>query len=343
MPLSSSLSPLNRDFRDYLLRRLETQGRRQRFRGESRDEFEVWQTQARETLARTLRMPDELDALELVREPVSTGAQPWDWGHMDDSVHVERLCYTTFPGVRASAFLLVPAGATANTPAMLCPPGHGRGMNQVLFEHGAYRHYPFELARRGFVAMVPEHLSFGERVPSHFGEHGYYTGVAQLLGFTMYGVYIRELMRAVDVLASLPETDATQIGCYGLSLGGSTTLLLSALDLRIRAVGISGFLTSFRSTFIDVGHCVCGNVQDLALEFEHIDIASLIAPRPLVVESGRGDTGFPVDAATATVAELKKRYALFDREDRLAHDVFDGGHEISGHMAYGWFDRWLKE
>ena len=344
MSLSTSVAPLNRDFRAFLLQRYEREGRRQRFTGESREAFEAWVPQAREALAKTLRMPaaEEMDTVELTREPVDPGTQPWAWGQFDGSFRMERLCYTSFPGVRVPAFLLIPSGATGRTPAILCPPGHGRGMNQVLFEKGAYQFYAFELARRGFVTLVPEHASFGERLPSHFGEHGYYTGVAQLMGYTMYGVYIRELMRALDVLTALPEVDSSRIGCYGLSLGGAMTLILSALDTRIHAVGISGFLTSFRSTFLDVGHCVCGNVQDLALEFEHVDIASLIAPRPMVVESGRGDTGFPVNAAVETVATLQSRYALYGQEDRLAHDVFDGGHEISGRVSYGWFDRWLK-
>jgi dienelactone hydrolase len=342
MDTPAPLTPLNRDFREYLLRRHASRGRQQRFRGTTRAEFEAWQPAAREALVRTLRMPEELDEPALTREPVDPGMQPWHWGQHDGSFRMERVCYPSFPGVRVPAYLLIPARLEGRAPGILCPPGHGRGMNQVVFENGIYKHYPCELARRGFVVLVPEHLGFGERMPTHFGEHGYYTGVAQLLGFTMYGVYIRELIRALDILTALDEVDASRIGCYGLSLGGVSTLLLSALDLRIKTVGISGFLTSFRSTFMDVAHCVCGNVQDLALQFEHIDLASLIAPRPLVVESGRGDTGFPVDAATATVHALRSRYALHGAEDRLAHDVFDGGHEISGRVAYGWFERWLK-
>ena len=338
----SHLTPIGRDFREYLLRRYETVGRRHRFQGTTREEFETWQPEARTVLAQTLRMPEELGDPELVREPLDISVQPWAGSRPDEAFRIERVCYQTLPGVRVPAFLLIPNGLTAPAPAVLCPPGHGRGMNQVVFEEGAYKHYPCELARRGFVTLVPEHQGFGERTPTFYGDHAYYTGVAQLLGFTMYGVYINELLRAVDILVSLEEVDAEHIGCYGLSLGGVTTLLLSALDLRIRAAAISGFFTSFRSTFMDVPHCVCGNVQDLALNFEHVDIGSLITPRPLVLENGRSDSGFPYGAAIDSVRELRERYALYDQEDRLAHDVFDGVHEISGRLAYDWFERWLK-
>lgn len=336
------LAPVDRDFRDYLFRRYEEQGRKYRCPEMTRQTFETWQPDARHRLAETLRMPDVMAEPDLIRASVDPNGQPWSTGQFDGSFRLERVQYQSMPGVRVPGYLLIPEGLTGPAPAMLCPPGHGKGMNQVVFEDGLYGHYACEMARRGFVVLVPEHISFGERKPIQFGEHGYYTGVAQLMGFTMYGVYIRELMRALDILTNLEEVDADRIGCYGLSLGGVTTLLLSALDLRIRAVGISGFLTSFKSTFMDVAHCVCGNVQDLALHFEHVDIAALIAPRPLVVESGRADTGFPVDAAVSTVKELSDYYALYDQTDRLVHDIFDGSHQISGRIAYDWFDTWLK-
>ena len=342
MPDQSHVTPLDRDFREYLFQRYQEHGRKYRCPDMTQQTFEDWQSQARLKLAETLRMPDVLGLPEFVREKIDPDNQPWSAGQCDGAFHLERVQYQSMPGVRVPGYLLVPEGLQEPAPAILCPPGHGKGMNQVVFEAGIYNHYACELARRGFVVLVPEHIGFGERKPSHFGEHGYYTGVAQLMGYTMYGVYIKELMRALDILTSLEEVDADRIGCYGLSLGGVTTLLISALDLRIRTVCISGFLTSFKSTFMDAAHCVCGNVQDLALNFEHVDIAALIAPRPLVVESGRADSGFPVDAARSTVQDLTAYYALYNQTDRLAHDIFDGSHEISGRIAYDWFDKWMK-
>ena len=343
MPNQTHLTPLDRDFRDPLFQRFEEKGRTYRCPEVSQEVFEDWQPKARMKLAETLRMPDELGEIELMREKIDPEIQPWSAGQFDGSFHLERVQYQSMPGVRVPGYLLIPKDLHGPAPAILCPPGHGKGMNQVVFEDGLYNHYACQLARRGFVVLVPEHIGFGERKPAHFGEHGYYTGVTQLMGYTMYGVYIKELMRALDVLTSLDEVDEGRIGSYGLSLGGVTTLLISALDLRIRTVGISGFLTSFKSTFLDMAHCVCGNVQDLALNFEHIDIAALIAPRPLVVESGQHDTGFPIDAALSTVHELTAYYALYDQTNRLSHDVFDGSHEISGRIAFDWFETWLKQ
>ena len=338
---------INRDFRKYLFRRYETLGRRQRFRGTTREAFEAWQSQARDVLAQTLRMPDELGTPELVREPLDPSSLPWE-GRRPEGFRIERVYYQSMPDVRVTAYLLIPESLSAPAPAVLCPPAHllsgqsTSGMNAAVFEKGIHKQYPCELARRGFVTLIPEHIGFGERHPPLFGEHGYYTGVAQLLGFTMYGVYVKELIRGLDVLTDLEEVDSTRIGCWGLSLGGITTMLISALDPRIRVVGISGFFTSFLSTYMHVAHCVCGNVQDLALQFEHIDICALSAPRPMLVESGRIDGSFPCESATKSMRELRQTYALCGQEDRLVHDIFDGEHEVSGRLAFDWFERWLK-
>jgi len=59
---------------------------------------------------------------------------------------------------------VVPARLSEPVPGVLCPPGHGGGMQQLLFEeNGIYKRYPLALARRGMVALVPEHIGFGER------------------------------------------------------------------------------------------------------------------------------------------------------------------------------------
>jgi len=69
-------------------------------------------------------------------------------------------------------------------------------------------------------------------------------------------------------------------------------------------------------------------------ELEHIDVAALVAPRPLLVESGTDDLIFPVAAAKATVAALRDVYDTPGAGADLEHDVFDGPHAWHGARAY---------
>jgi len=326
------------DFEKYLDRIYENHARQWAFRGKTAEAFRLWQRRTRRGLLRLLTMKNrERVPLRLCRKV------------QRDTEHYirEKVHYQTLPGVVVPAYLFIPKRVKLPVPAVLCPPGHGGGMNQVVDESpGIYKQYPLELVRRGMVALVPEHLGFGERAGEKGNDtrsnHAYLYLSLNLLGESQMGLMIWDLMRAVDVLQVLPEVRADRIGCYGLSLGGETTMLLSAVDTRIRAVCCSGFISSYKSSFLDQCHCGCGYSFALCRYLEHVDIASLIVPRPLAIESAVGDPIFPVATARKTYRQLRKLYALSGAQDRITQDVFEGGHEISGAIAYDWMERWLE-
>ncbi len=68
------------------------------------------------------------------------------------------------------------------------------------------------------------------------------------------------------------------------------------------------------------------------------DLAGLIAPRPLLVESGSYDLIFPRKAVEQSVARATAIYQVFG-EPALETDYFEGRHQISGRKAY----EFLKE
>jgi hypothetical protein len=75
---------------------------------------------------------------------------------------------------------------------------------------------------------------------------------------------------------------------------------------------------------------------------EHLVVAALAAPRPLLVESGTDDPIFPVDAARATVARLRDLYVVLGApSDALVHDVFDGDHRWHGTEVDSFLRRYL--
>ena len=71
------------------------------------------------------------------------------------------------------------------------------------------------------------------------------------------------------------------------------------------------------------------------------EVAALIAPRPLLIESGIRDGGFPIEAAHKAFATVKRAYEVAGVGERTDIDEFDGGHEFSGRKAFDWFARWL--
>ena len=108
---------------------------------------------------------------------------------------------------------------------------------------------------------------------------------------------------------------------------------------------VSGYLSSWAEAH-KMPWNMCGSqvLPGMLGRFEHVDIAALVAPRPLLVESGQDDPIFPVAAAEATIAELRRVYdhlGVPDSPGRLEHDVFDGGHQWHGERAYPFLERWL--
>lgn len=74
------------------------------------------------------------------------------------------------------------------------------------------------------------------------------------------------------------------------------------------------------------------------------DIAALIAPRPLLVETGtedplNGKSG--LDNVFPQIAQTRRAYRLLGAEDYLYHDVFEGGHQWHGAKAIPWMQRFL--
>jgi hypothetical protein len=63
------------------------------------------------------------------------------------------------------------------------------------------------------------------------------------------------------------------------------------------------------------------------------DLAGLIAPRPMLVESGSYDSIFPRKAVEQSVGRGRGVYKVFGGQT-IETDYFEGRHQISGEKAY---------
>ena len=99
----------------------------------------------------------------------------------------------------------------------------------------------------------------------------------------------------------------------GISGGGTVTVFATALDPRIRAALVSGYLNTFRDSIGSLAHCIDNYVPGILNWAEMHDLAGLIAPRPLFVESGEKDNIFPIRASIESFNEVRKIYGVFGR------------------------------
>ena len=307
------------------------------FDASSPEAFLAWQEAARLVLLRALgELPREKVGLRLTRKVVRETPRYVQ----------ERIEYTTRPGLRVPAYLFTPRDAEMPAPAMLCLHGHSTGgKDEVVDPQSPYRGFGRTFAERGCVVLCPDQIAFGERrladeeVAYPIMVHG-----LNMIGQSLLGWRSWDLVRALDLLEGLETVRRDRIGVMGLSLGGETTAFLAALQTRVRAACVCGFFSSNLNSFLRDTHCPCAHLYDLARQLEHIDVAAMIAPRPLFVDSGLNDPHFPTRDARALVRGLRPVYDLFGRPPSyLGIEVHGGGHEISGRKSIPWMIERLWE
>ena len=131
-----------------------------------------------------------------------------------------------------------------------------------------------------------------------------------LLGMNLTALNAWDDMRGIDYLASRPEVDSIRIGCIGLSFGGTRSTYLAAVDERVKAAAVVCYLTTFKQYALTQGN-FCGSqfVPGILKYAEVADLCGLVAPRPLLIEAGIQDGGFPIEATREAYAHLEHIYA----------------------------------
>jgi dienelactone hydrolase len=259
----------------------------------------------------------------------------------------ERLVFTSREGLDVLAYLLKPKNLPGPAPVMICVPGHGRGVDDLvgIDEQGKDRaqkagyqnDYAVTFAEQGIAALAIEPLAFGHRRDPINAARGMNqnscqpaAGAALLLGETMIGWRAWDVMRALDYVESRKDLDAKRTGCVGISGGGTCALFATALDERIKTAMVSGYLCTFRDCILSLAHCMDNYVPGILNWAEMSDIAGLIAPRPLFVESGEQDRIFPLAGFQQALAETQKVYRAFGFADMLQHEIHPHGHIFHG-------------
>lgn len=338
----------------YLLSRFDRIGRKLAFNAHTRVDWSAWRQEA----VRTLRQLTGYDTMTHV--PL----QPNVTERLDCGDHFrERVEIQTEPGITMPLFVLIPKKGTAPYSSVLALHGHqSRGKAVVVGDRSDPRvaasirqfnyDYGLQLVREGLMVFAPDARGFGERLEREMpsdslgGACEYIQKWALPLGQTLAGMWAWDNHRLLDYIQTRPECRRDQIGCAGLSGGGMQTLYASALDERITCAVISGYFVGFKGGLLEVETLFCADnvVPQLYAYMDMGDIAAMIAPRPLLIESGRSDQLYGAGGIQNVIPQMqtvRNAYRLLGAEDKIQHDIFDGGHSWHGVRANPWLKNWL--
>lgn len=347
--------------------RLKREGRSAAFKGTTPEDFEAWQIATRvrlfDLLGLSIMDRVSIEARELDRVKIAGGIV-----RTHAMLQVERDVWMPF-------YLLEPQSpkldARGRKCCYICPHGHqGAGAASVAGVTGvpavddAVRKFNYDyglrLARMGYVTVCPDARGWGYRRDwkgQGDDENSFLRGtclnqarMAEPLGLTVAGLNAWDNMRLIDYLEARGDIAMDDLGCFGFSGGGYMTLYLAALDPRVCKAFVSGYLYGVDDSLLHLnGNCSCNYTPGLWRLLDMGDIASLIAPRPLLVQSCEedhlnGSRGLKnVDEQLEIVRDA---YKLLGRRDGLRHEVCPGEHHLGvTHLAEDieWLDSHVAE
>lgn len=292
-------------------------------------------------------------------EPVALNPEI-EYSVTDGDLIRERIVLDTEEGMSMPCLLVKPKCMPSDRQqaAILCSHGHGRfGKDTVAGIRSSVDHvaditqmnynYAEQMARAGYLTLVPDLRVFGERRDGENPFPGRDPCNVNYVKGTLMGIYpltlnVWDMMRCVDYLETRPEINPKRIGMMGLSQGGTMTTFTAALEPRIKAADIIGYVNPWSRFGISRAN-FCGSqvVPQVYRYFDTHDIAGLIAPRPLLIEMGIYDNCFPIQDLVAGYAGVEAIYRAAQAEKDLWQDIHPGPHAFAANKAFAFFKQYL--
>jgi dienelactone hydrolase len=307
--------------------------------------------------------------------PEKTPLSPVIYGKSErDGFTVEKVYFESLPGHYVTGLLFRPAQASdVPSPGVLSPHGHGGRMQRhsdkeiaTQIAQGA-EHFEnsgrtpklarcVQLARMGCVTFIFDMLGYADsiqiprevahrhksaRPEEHKGaEKGwvFFSPEADLRLQSIMGLQTWNAIRALDFLASLPDVDPQRLAVTGGSGGGTQSILLAAMDDRIKVSFPNGMVSTSMQ-----GGCYCENCNLLRVGTGNVELAALFAPKPQAMTAADDWTkemmsdGYP---------ELKWLYAMIgDEADVYCRPMLHFKHNynyVTRATMYQWMNRHLQ-
>ena len=187
---------------------------------------------------------------------------------------VENIAIETLPGYWLTGNLYRPADTLSSMAGVLSPHGHFKDPDGRFWEQ--QQKLCATLARMGATVFTYDMVGYGDNKQCTHE-------IPKALKLQTYNS-----VRALDFLLSLPDIDTARIAVTGASGGGTQTILLTAIDNRVK---VSVPVVMVSAYFF--GGCICESGMPIHRRPTHqtnnVEIASLAAPRPMLLVSDGDD------------------------------------------------------
>ena len=224
-------------------------------------------------------------------EFLATPSQPALVGR-GDGYEIHTIRWLAFDGVYGEGLLLEPTNRPPiaqvvaipdceQTPEMLAGLVEGVPIDSQfarrLAESGCRVVVPLLINRGSHLSVIAD----GKRRSTVTHRELLYRAAYQM-GRHLIGYEVQKVLAAVDWFEQETGGDESRVAVVGYGEGGLVAMYAAVLDHRIDVAGVSGYFNSRQEIWREP---IDRNVFGLLREFGDAEIASLIAPRALIVES----------------------------------------------------------
>jgi dienelactone hydrolase len=249
---------------------------------------------------KALLRPQLYKALDLSPLPPKPNSKPIITAkRIYNGYSVENIAIEILPGLYINGSLYKPLKIKGKIPVILSPDGH---WYQQRYRADCQIRCA-TLARMGAMAYSYDLFAWGESL-LQFKSEDHRRSLAQV-------VQTLGAIRILDYVLSLKETDPKRVGISGGSGGGSHTVLMAALDDRIK---LSAPVVAVSSYFY--GGCPCES--GMPIHFcgggtDNVELAAMAAPHPqLVITDGKDWTA---ETPQHDFPYLQKMYGYYGKRD----------------------------
>ncbi len=262
-----------------------------------------------------------------------------------------RYVFESEKGCFVPCYLLIPKLAQEKFPVCICVQGHSTGFHISIGEpkyEGDDKFletstFALDAVKNGFAALAIEQRGMGERTTPR-QDRGraltcgcYHTALtALMLGRTLIGERVWDISKGIDSLQHFAERlDLDDITLVGNSGGGTATYYTACYDQRIKTAIPSCAVCSYKDSIGEMWHCSCNYIPHSAEYFDMGELATLIAPRNLLICNGEVDPIFPLPGTKEVYSVVEKIYQKENAADKCRLVVIpDKPHYFDKHVVF---------
>ena len=281
-----------------------------------------------------------------------------------DQYRVENIIIESQPGFHIPGNVYIPTQGDPPYPGILFQMGHalnGKAARDYqrccigLVKLG-FLVFGFDPMGQGERAYYPRPDGYMTRLPSADTEHTLPGRQMILIGDTSTRLQVWDAIRSLDFLESHPLVDSSRLASTGNSGGATLTMLLAAVDDRIKVAALSCGNTENHACRDFIAPGSTDDAEQNILNggsngFDRWDLLYPFAPKPLLFLNSSRDffgTYSPnyLESGREEYEKLKKIYISLGHSDHIQWIETPMPHNLAYYFRleiYRWMLRWLKD